>query len=63
LDYVSHGAILRRMAPDRLTVVRCLRMLVEVGYLRIDRWSKYRLTPEGWADGLSRAPEDFPWGT
>jgi DNA-binding IclR family transcriptional regulator len=61
VDRVTYGAIARRMAPNRSTVVSCLHTLIEIGYVRVDRWSKYRLTSQGWSDGLGRPSEIFPW--
>lgn len=61
VDHVTRGPLSRRIAPNRPTVVSCITVLVEIGYLRIDRWSKYRLTSCGWAEGLARAPEEYPW--
>lgn len=61
VDSVTRGAIARRIAPDRQTVVSALAALVQFGYLRVDRWSKYRITPRGWTEILERRPEDFPW--
>lgn len=61
VDRVTHGAIARRMAPNRSVVVRCLQELVDIRFLRIDRWSKFRLTSSGWTEGLGRSRETFPW--
>jgi DNA-binding IclR family transcriptional regulator len=61
VDQVTRGAISRRIAPDRPTVVNCVTVLVRLGYLRIDRWSKYRLTSCGWTHGLARPRDEFPW--
>ena len=61
VEHVTRGAISRRIAPDRPAVVRCITVLGELGYLRVDRWSKYRLTSSGWTEGLSRRRDEFPW--
>jgi hypothetical protein len=62
VERVTHGAIARRIAPNRSIVVSCMHQLVEMGYLRIDRWSRFRLTSSGWAGGLGLPRDTFPWG-
>lgn len=61
VEQVTRGSIARRIAPDRPTVVSCVTILVQHGYLRIDRWSKYRLTSCGWTEGLERPRDEYPW--
>lgn len=61
VERVTRGAIARRIAPNRSVVVGTLNQLVEIGYLRVDRWSRFRLTSSGWAGGLDRPRDTFPW--
>jgi hypothetical protein len=61
IGHFTRGAIGRRMAPDRRTVIECIERLMERAYVRVDRWSKYRLTLRGWAEGMQYPAEAYPW--